>query len=214
MTPSKGRSHSDDGRLGDDKPAPKQLDSGAGFELTAGSWTLLFHPLFVEQLERLIAAAANEIARRNEGEPEGANSKLAFHLRRLVLQEIPEDPSRPRYRHGGALGEHLKHWLRAKFGNGRFRLFFRYRQDVRLIVFAWVNDAETLRTYGSKTDAYAVFQRMLGNGNPPDEWDALVRAASHPDTGRRARDLFTEPQDLRGSMRAMSTDLEREDDRL
>jgi toxin YhaV len=214
MTRSKYRSHSDGGSKGDSRPAPKHLDSGAGFVLTVGSWTLLFHPLFVEQLERLIAAAANETARRNDGEPEGANSKLAFHLRRLVLQEIPEDPSRPRYRHGGALGEHHRHWLRAKFGNGRFRLFFRYRQDVRLIVFAWVNDAETLRTYGSKTDAYAVFQRMLGTGNPPDEWDALVRAASSPDTVRRARDLFQEPRELRGSMRGMNTDLERDDDRL
>lgn len=186
MTPSKGRSLSDRGNKSSVKPALEHSSSRAGLVLTAGSWTLLFHPLFLDQLERLVAAADRESAKRGASDPEGPNMKLAFALRRLVLDEIPEDPSRPRYRQRETLGEHFKHWLRAKFGNGRFRLFFRYRQDARLIVFTWVNDSGTLRTYGSKTDAYAVFQRMLGSGNPPDEWDELVRAASAPDALRRA----------------------------
>ena len=118
--------------------------------------------------------------------------KLAAAMRRIMLSEVPGDPSRPTYRHGGTLGEQLKHWLRAKFGSGRFRLFFRYRRDAGLIVFAWVNDAETLRTYGSSTDAYAVFRRMLGGGNPPDEWDELVASASTPDALRRAQALLGE----------------------
>ncbi|MFV1920915.1 type II toxin-antitoxin system YhaV family toxin, partial [Sphingomonas sp. MJ1 (PH-R8)] len=41
-----------------------------------------------------------------------------------------------------------------------------------------VNDATTLRTYGSRTDAYAVFKGMLDKGNPPDDWTALLKAAS------------------------------------
>jgi len=53
-----------------------------------------------------------------------------------------------------------------------------------------VNDSESLRTYGSRTDAYAVFRGMPMAGNPPDEWDALVRAASAPDVMRRARELL------------------------
>jgi toxin YhaV len=195
MTRSKGRLRSDHGSKRDGEPAPAP---GAGLVLTAGSWRLLFHPLLVGQLERLIAAAEKETAKRDAGVPEGPNAKLVFALRRLVLQEIPEDPSRPRYRQGGTLGGHLKHWLRAKFGNGRFRLFFRYRQDARLIVFTWVNDSETLRTYGSKTDAYAVFSRMIGTGNPPDDWDALVRAASAPETLQRAHALLTSDPPGRG----------------
>ena len=154
----------------------------------AGSWTILFHPLLLAQLERLVAAA--ERGRQTGRETEGPNTKLAAALRRLMFEEVPEDPSRPRYRHGGTLGEDLKHWLREKCGNGRFRLFFRYRSDAGLLVFAWVNDQETLGTYGSKTDAYAVFRRMLGEGNPPDDWDALVRAASGEEAKRRARKLF------------------------
>lgn len=190
MTPSKGRSNSDRGREHAIEPASEHPLSGAGSPFMVGTWTLLFHPLFVGQLDRLAAAAAREQARQAAGSPAGPSTKLALALRRLILKEIPEDPSRSRYRQGASLGEDRKHWLRAKFGNGRFRLFFRYRQDVRLIVIAWVNDAETLRTYGSRTDAYADFQRMLAGGNPPDEWDALVAASSQPAMARHARSLL------------------------
>lgn len=169
--------------------APEPGDAAADLVLRVQGWTLLFHPLLLDQLERLVAAAERERAGQRPGGPAGPNTKLAAAIRHLVLQEVPEDPSRPRYRHGGTLGGDLKHWLRAKFGNGRFRLFFRYRRDVRLLVFAWVNDAESLRTYGSRTDAYAVFHRMLDAGNPPDDWEALVRAAASPDALRRARGL-------------------------
>ncbi len=37
-------------------------------------------------------------------------------------------------------------------------------------MLAWVNDEKTKRAYGSRTDAYAVFARMLKNGHPPDDW--------------------------------------------
>ena len=67
-----------------------------------------------------------------------------------------------------AKAEHRKHWFRAKFGAGRFRLFFRYSTRAKIIVFAWVNDEATLRTYGARSDAYAVFRKMLDKGDPPD----------------------------------------------
>ena len=34
----------------------------------------------------------------------------------------------------------------------------------------------TLRTYGGKRDAYAVFKAMLDKGNPPDSWSDLAKA--------------------------------------
>ena len=40
-----------------------------------------------------------------------------------------------------------------------------------MIVYAWVNDENTLRSSGSKSDPYAVFLKMLERGNPPDTWD-------------------------------------------
>lgn len=41
-----------------------------------------------------------------------------------------------------------------------------------------MNDETTLRTYGAKSDAYAVFRKMLEKGDPPDTWDTLLASAS------------------------------------
>ncbi|MBN8934188.1 MAG: type II toxin-antitoxin system YhaV family toxin [Rhizobium pusense] len=94
-------------------------------------------------------------------------------------------PNAPTTSRGATLGDDRKHWLRAKFGNGRFRLFFRYSSASKAIIFAWVNDGNNLRTSGSGTDAYKVFKGMLDNGNPPDDWDALHKEASDPKTAAR-----------------------------
>ena len=89
------------------------------------------------------------------------------------------------FRQGDTFGEDRKHWFRAKFGGGRFRLFFRFGSEAKIIVFAWVNDEQTLRTYGSKTDADRVFKTMLDGGNPPDNWEALLAEAKNPATVER-----------------------------
>ena len=72
------------------------------------------------------------------------------------------------------MGPEFRHWRRAKIGR-RFRLFFRYDSRSKVIVYAWVNDENTLRSSGSKSDPYAVFLKMLERGNPPDTWDLLLR---------------------------------------
>lgn len=56
-------------------------------------------------------------------------------------------------------------------------MFFRYHQASKIIVFAWVNDENSKRAYGSKTDAYRVFIKMLDNERPPDDWDTLLEEA-------------------------------------
>jgi toxin YhaV len=140
-------------------------------------WHLFAHPLFPAQLEKLTVA----VEKLQQSDPVGyqktANAKLLAALRQLVFETIPSDPTRADYRQGGTLGSDRKHWFRAKFGNGRFRLFFRFDSKAKIIIFAWVNDEATLRTYGSKTDAYAVFRKMLDEGNPPDSWSALLDAS-------------------------------------
>jgi toxin YhaV len=35
-----------------------------------------------------------------------------------------------------------------------------------------------LRAKGSQRDPYTVFQNMLDRGNPPDDWDTLLRESS------------------------------------
>jgi toxin YhaV len=136
--------------------------------------------LFLQQLEKLTLAAEDE--RRKKGAAPGANAKLLAHLLDLALEKIPQDPGNPAYRHGGTLGEDRRHWFRAKTGNGRYRLFYRFQSSARIIVLVWVNDDSSLRTYGSRTDAYAVFAHMLDQGNPPDSWDSLIAAANEAET--------------------------------
>ena len=43
-----------------------------------------------------------------------------------------------------------------------------------ILVYGWVNDENTLRSYGSKTDAYVVFKKMLESGKVPNSWDELI----------------------------------------
>ena len=154
-------------------------------------WELFAHPLFLDQLEKLTAAVERLRKKDPHGWRKSANAKLLAALHRLVFETIPEDPARPEYRQGGTLGEDRKHWFRAKFGAGRFRLFFRYSAKAKVIIFAWVNDETTLRAYGAKTDAYAVFRKMLDKGNPPDDWAALLEAASSEEA--RLRTEAAEP---------------------
>lgn len=153
--------------------------------LEVNGWQLFTHPLFLDQIEKLSDAVEKARAKDPRGWRKSANAKLLAALRQLVFETIPQDPTRPEYRQGGTLGNARKHWFRAKFGSGRFRLFFRYSSSAKVIVFAWVNDENTLRTYGAKSDAYAVFRKMLDGGNPPDDWAALIAAASDPEVRQR-----------------------------
>jgi toxin YhaV len=121
--------------------------------ISVNGWTLYAHPLFLEQLEKLIKAAEKAKIKNPKTYQKSANTKLLAAIRKLAFEDIPVDPARPEYRQGGTLGKTRKHWFRAKFASGRFRLFFRYSSSAKIIVYAWVNDRDTLRTYGSKSDA-------------------------------------------------------------
>ncbi len=145
--------------------------------LTSSGWQIFAHPLFLDQLQRLVGAVEEERKKNPVAFQSSPNAKVLVAIRDLVFVKVPADPTLPEYRQGNTLGVERRHWFRAKFGNQRFRLFFRFSSKSKVIVFAWVNDQETLRTYGSKTDAYAVFRSMLAKGHPPDDWAALFHAA-------------------------------------
>ena len=166
-------------RQGVSASPPSRADAG----VEVFGWTILAHPLFLAQIEKLIVAVEREHADLTA--VVGPNAKLLVHLLDLALDKIPRDPGSAVFRHGGSLGEDLKHWFRGKTGNGRYRLFYRFQSTAKIIVYAWVNDEETLRTYGRASDAYVVFARMLDAGNPPEDWDALVTAASKESTRTR-----------------------------
>ena len=141
-------------------------------------WSLFAHPQLLDQIDRLVTAVAREARPGQEGSAVSANAKLLAALYNLIFLQIPHDPTRDLYRQGATLGRDRKHWFRAKFGNGRFRLFFRFDLKAKIIVYAWVNDLQSLRTRGARTDAYATFARMLEAGAPPDGWADLLRIST------------------------------------
>ncbi|MGH7628201.1 MAG: type II toxin-antitoxin system YhaV family toxin [Gemmatimonadales bacterium] len=159
-------------------------------------WTLAFHPCLLDQVERLVVAAEGEVKRagRSGANWPGPNQKLLAHGFDLMFEAIPRDPNASEYRLGRTLGREQAHWRRGKTGGGRYRLFFRFRSDARLIVFAWINDEESLRTYGSATDAYGVFADRLARGAPPDDRDALAAEAGTAAARQRAARLRSRGQ--------------------
>ena len=94
-------------------------------------------------------------------------------IRKLILEDIPGDPASKAYEQGNTLGPHRLHWRRAKF-NQRFRLFFRFQSQGRVIVYGWLNDETSLRSRGARNDVYAIFEQRLKSGDPPDSWDDLI----------------------------------------
>lgn len=148
-------------------------------------WRLYGHPLFLDQVERLAAA----VERAKRADPDGwrhkTDARLLAALTALMLERIPRDPLAPVFRQGQTLGKGRRHWFRAKFGGNRFRLFFRADAGAKVIVYAWVNDRDTLRKAGARSDPYAVFVRMLAAGNPPGDWPSLLTAAQTPAAERR-----------------------------
>jgi toxin YhaV len=151
------------------RPVPKA-------PLVIQGWSIYAHPIFLDQIEDLI----EEVEVRKLRDPENYRKKNCTKrlaaITRLVTADIPADPAAAQFRQGDALGGERRHWFRAKFFQ-QYRLFFRFDSASKIIVFAWVNDDETLRAYGSRTDAYATFRTMLDNGNPPDDFGELLKAA-------------------------------------
>ena len=68
-------------------------------------WTVFAHPLFLTQLEAL----EQQVEALRQKDPVGyvknnASKRLAA-ITRLAFDVIPQDPTRPEYRQGGALGD-------------------------------------------------------------------------------------------------------------
>jgi len=142
--------------------------------LVINGWNIFAHSFFLNQFEELLTQVEylrqkypKDYKRKNTTKRLAAIAKLAFDI-------IPQDPTRSDYRQGTTLGDDYKHWFRAKFFQ-QYRLFFRYHQESKIIVFAWVNDENSKRAYKSNTDAYRVFKKMLESGHPPDDWNALLK---------------------------------------
>jgi len=141
--------------------------------VSSRDWMLLGHIEFLRQLEKY--REANRVVKQKIG-PDSIHSKQAQQLKALTMAtwtRVPSNPSNSEFRLGNSLGKQHTHWFRDKFPQ-QFRLYFRYSTKSEIIAYGWVNDSTTLREYGSPTDAYAVFKKMLDSGRVPSSWDELI----------------------------------------
>ena len=146
--------------------------------MVVNGWRLYAHPLFEAQIKEL----TRRVERLKSSQPDQYHSrpaaKLLATINHYILDAIPRDPNSSEFRQGNTLGAENRHWFRAKF-HARYRLFYRFSSKQRVIIYAWVNDEDSLRKAASKTDPYNLFRAMLEAGNPPASLDDLLKASNH-----------------------------------
>jgi toxin YhaV len=144
--------------------------------LVVNGWRLYVHPLFDHQLRRLVAQVEALSAKDPAGYKKHPAAKLLSTINRYIREIIPKNPSAAEFRQGNTLGSDNRHWFRAKF-HERYRLFYRFSNKEKVIIYAWVNDESTLRKAGSRRDPYHVFRAMLEAGDPPNTMEQLLMRA-------------------------------------
>ena len=107
-------------------------------------WNIYQHPLFEQQFEHLVEVVEGLKLKDPLHYKDKKPTKILKAIHKLAFEKIPEDPLLPEYRQGNALGPNYKHWFRAKFFQ-QYRLFFRYHQESKVIIYAWPNLALPFR---------------------------------------------------------------------
>lgn len=148
-------------------------------------WDVRCHPNFAEILTTLYNVVSDLKNKDPEGYRNHPKARLLSRVYKIITEEIPSDPFHPRYLQGNTLGPNYREWKRAKFE--RYRLFFKYSSNSKLIIDAWLNDDDTLRKSGSTTDPYKVFKRMLERKVMQDDFALLESSCICPwsDGGKR-----------------------------
>jgi len=148
--------------------------------MVPNGWQLYYYRVFKAALDELEAVVSKLASRDPDGYRTHPTTKLLASIHRAVIQLVPANPDAMEFRLGKTLGDAHTHWRRVKNGMpDRYRLFFRFASTpLKVIVFVWFNDEDTLRKAGSKTDVYEAFKRLLARGVVPDGIDALLREAA------------------------------------
>ena len=148
--------------------------------MIAHGWRLYFYRTFKIALDELEAVVTKLAAQDPAGYQTHPKTKLLASVYRAITELVPANPDAPDFRLGKTLGADNTNWRRVKKGMpDRYRLFFRFASSpVKVIVYVWFNDEDTLRKAGSKIDVYETFKRMLARGVVPGRIDDLLREAS------------------------------------
>ena len=133
-----------------------------------------FRP-FAQRLKALTQDVASLAQSDPEGYKQHPKTKLLASVYRSISETVPANPADMVFQLGHTLGRQNGNWRRVKKGlPQRYRLFFMFASTpLQVIIYAWLNDEDTLRKEGSRTDVYEVFKRMLGRGEVPSTIDEL-----------------------------------------
>lgn len=136
-------------------------------------WRIFIHEGFEKQVMKLAGTVAWMHVAEKSTTSNDRRKKILKAIKRAMFESVPASPGRVEHRLGHTIGRENTAWFRVKVLQ-QFRLFYRYDSTQKVIVYVWINDEESLRAYGSKTDAYALFAKMLANGYPPGSFEELV----------------------------------------
>lgn len=154
--------------------------------MEVNGWQLYYFRAFAVALDALEAEVTTLAAEHPASYKTHPRTRLLASVYKAITERVPASPDHPDFRLGKSLGRDYGNWRRVKKGlPERYRLFFRFTsKPVKLIVYVWFNDEDTLRKAGSRTDVYETFRRMLARGEVPDSIDHLLRESSK--AGREA----------------------------
>jgi toxin YhaV len=146
----------------------------------SNGWSLCYFRTFKAALDELEAGVTQLAEVDPAGYKNHPKTKLLASVYRAITKLVPANPDAPDFRLGKTLGSANTNWRRVKKGMpDRYRLFFRFAYNaVKVIVYVWFNDENTLRKAGSKTDVYEAFKRMLARGVVPNDIAELLADAA------------------------------------
>jgi toxin YhaV len=107
--------------------------------------------------------------------------KLFLAVRQLVSETIPKDPTNPDFRLRGDLSRFRR--TKGLGLPGRYRLFWAFNNQAKVIIMLYLNDARSLRQAGGRNDPYALFSTLLRAGQIGPDFDtnyARWREAQRP----------------------------------
>ena len=132
-------------------------------ERTFHGWTILFTEPFLSSYGDLSANARRLKSELSDVEyAEHPDVKLFLAVRVLTKDVIPSDPHHRDYQLRGELAK-----FRRTKGRGlprRYRLFWAFSDQSKVIIFLYLNDADSLRREGGRTDPYFLFAGMVQRG--------------------------------------------------
>lgn len=149
--------------------------------MIANGLGLYYFRIFKAALDELEAAVTQLAQDDPKGYKTHPKTKLLASVYKAIIEVVPGNPDAPEFGLGKTLGADNTNWRRVKKGMpDGYRLFFRFASSpVKVIVYVWFNDEDTLRKAGSKTDVYETFRQMLARGLVPRDMDTLLKQSAN-----------------------------------